>query len=339
MSGKLFFTLPDGRNAHLYQLRLADGFGVDITDFGGCVVSLFTPDAAGKLVDVALGWKEPADYMVNRPYFGAMVGRIPNRISGGRFELDGQIYQTYLNDHGVCTLHGGFGYCHRLWDVESATASELVLTLRSPHGDAGFPGELFVRVSYRVKADHTLEIETSASSDRPTVADLTNHTYFNLDGENYGSIADHFIVMKSGKVTETDDSLQPTGKLIDVAGTRYDLRNGRKFSDIYADYANGFDDNFVLSEKDHDYRENVAVVTAGHSGIRMALHTSRPGVQFYMGGFLNNQGKSFYPKHSGFCLETQGWPDSVNHPHFPQVRVEPGKPHHGISRYVFSVVK
>ena len=334
-----FFTLSDGREAELFKLRLADGFGADITSFGASIVSIYTPDADGKLTDVVLGWKNPEDYISNVCHFGAIVGRIPNRITKGRFELDGEIYQLYLNDNHRCTLHGAFGYSHRLWQVESVSPSEVIFTLFSPDGDAGFPGNLFVRAAYRLLADHTLEMEISAESDRPTVADFTNHVYFNLDGENTGSTADHVIAINSDKVTETDEYLLPTGRLIDVEGTRYDLRKGKKFSTIFAEHDGGFDDNFILADKDHVYQERVAEVTAGRSGIKLAVHTSRPGIQLYMGNFLNNTGKSFYPRCSGFCLETQNWPDSVNHPEFPSIRVEPGKPHHSITRYSFSVEK
>ena len=335
---KKFFTLPDGREAGLYRLQLADGFGADITDFGGCVTAIRTPDASGKLRDVALGWKDPADYLTNPGYLGALIGRVPNRISGGRFVLDGVTYQMVLNDNGCCTLHGGFGFSHRLWRVETATDSALTLTLFSPHGDAGFPGDLFVRASYRITACHTLELEISAECDRPTAADFTSHIYFNLDGEDSGVCDRHHIAVNAAEVTEVDDRLLPTGKLRAVEGTRYDLRRGKSFREIFAEYEPGFDDNFVLAHEDHHYQENAAVATGGASGIRLAVHTSRPGIQLYMGNFLSGPGKSGeYPRHGAFCLETQGWPDSVNHPDFPSIRVEPGRPFHGITRYQFSV--
>ena len=339
MKGEKFFTLPDDSAAELFKLRLPDGFGADITNFGGCVTSLFVHDAQGNLRDIALGWKNPADYMVNNCYFGTLVGRTANRISAGKFQLDGKIYQLHLNDNNVCSLHGGFGYSHRLWQVESATTTELILTLFSPHGDAGYPGNLFVRVTYRLRENHTFEIEYSAECDRPTVADFTNHTYFNLNGENSGSCSGHVITLAADFITETDNFLQPTGKLLKVDNTCFDLRSGRNFADIFSEHDGGFDDNFVISRTDHNYQENVAVVTA-ESGIKLKLHTSRPGIQLYMGGFLNNAaGKSRYPRNSGFCLETQCWPDAVNHPDFPSIRIEPGKPHHSITRYEFDTVK
>ena len=334
MNTETFFTLPDGRNAELIKLRLADGFGVDLTTFGGCLTALYAPDANGRLPDVLLGWKNPADYLTNPGYLGALVGRIPNRISGGRFTLDGKVYQMCLNDNNVCTLHGGFGFSHRLWDLESVSDTEAVLSLFSCHGDGGFPGDLKVKVSYRILANHTLEIEYYAESDRLTVADFTNHAYFNLDGENSASTAEHSIIIHADRVTETDKFLQPTGRILPVDGSRFDLRQAKKFREILAEYSNGFDDNFILSDGETACRE-VATVNAGSSGIKLTVSTTRPGIQFYMGGFLNDEGKSFYPRHSGFCLETQSWPDSVNHSHFPDVTIAPGKPHRSLTCYTF----
>ncbi len=336
MSREYFFTLPDKRIAELIKLRLPDGSGVDLTNFGGCLTSLYMPDNCGKLRDVLLGWKTPADYLTNPGYLGALVGRIPNRISGGRFTLDGRIYQMCLNDNNCCTLHGGFGFSHRLWEIGKVDEQEVELTLFSPDGDAGFPGNLTVTVTYRLLADHTLEIEYYAESDRLTVADFTNHAYFNLDGEDALVTGEHHALIHADRVTETDKFLQPTGKILPVAGSRFDLRQGKKFSEIFREYANGFDDNFILSDHEVDCRP-AAVVTAGNSGIRLTVETTRPGLQFYMGGFIDRAGKSPYRRHSGFCLETQSWPDSVNHSHFPNVTVAPGKPHRSVTRYVFDV--
>ena len=336
---KKFFTLSDGREANLYSLRLNDGFGVDITDFGGCVVSIFAPDREGKLLDVALGWKNPEKYITNPPYLGALVGRVPNRIGGGRFVLDGVTYQSCLNDKNASTLHGGFGYSHRLWTAEKVTETELVLVLTSPHGDAGFPGELKVRAIYRITSDHVLELEFFAETDRPTVADFTSHIYFNLDGDDSGYCGEHFMKVAADYVTEVDENLIPTGNLINVENTRFDIRSGKKFSDIYADYEGGFDDNFVLCNQNNVFRSDVAVITAGKSGIELAVDTDRPGVQIYMGG-ANGEGKNAkYDGLNAFCFETQNWPDAVNHDNFPSIRLDPGKTFHGITRYKFSVKK
>ena len=338
-----FFKLPDGRNVSLYHLRLADGFGADITDFGGCLTGLFVPDRQGNLRDVVLGWQQPEAYLENPGYLGALIGRVPNRIGGGRFTLDGKIYQTCLNDRDHSTLHGGFGFSHRLWEVENYSPTRLTLTLYSPDGDAGFPGALFIRASYALTAEHTLEMEISAESDRLTVGDFTSHAYFNLEGENSGVCNTHFITMKSDRVTDVDEFLVPTGNLTDVTGTRFDLRQGKSFRQIFAETPAGFDDNFIISAGDHTYLQNAAVVCAANSGISMSVHTSRPGIQFYMGEYLEDtpySGKNCrYLRHSGFCLETQCWPDSVNHSHFPQIHIAPGKPFHGITRLQFGIQK
>ena len=339
ISREKFFTAPDGRSAELIKLRSADGSGVDITNFGGCVVSLMVPDKNGSLTDVALGWKKPEDYLTNGCYFGALIGRIPNRIANGRFTFEGRVYQMCLNDNNRCTLHGGFGFSHRWWDIESISGNEVTLRLISPDGDGGFPGKIEVHAVYRWKEDHTLELEISAESDRPAVADFTNHTYFNLDGENYGSTLDHTVKIAADRVTVTDEFLQATGEILDVAGSRFDLRSGKSFRQIISENPSGFDDNFIIGDAYGVFRKNAAVVTAGHSGISMAVHTTAPGIQFYMGGFLNEDGKSRYLKHSGFCLETQNWPNAVNMPCFPSVRIEPGKGYHSISCYAFSTGK
>lgn len=340
MTGEKFFTLPDGREAKLFKLRQPDGSGADITNFGGCLVSLFIPDAAGNLRDVVLGWDKPEKYLDNFCNFGAIIGRVPNRISGGKFVLDGRVYQMILNDRNISTLHGGFSFAHRLWEVESATDKELILTLFSPHGDAGFPGNLFVRASYRFTCGHTLEVEITAESDRLTVADFTTHAYFNLDGEDHLSTSDHFIRIAADRFTEIDANLLPTGKVQNVSGTIMDLRRGMTMGEFLMLKPGGADDNFVIGENDRIFRKNAAYAIAGHSGITMAVHTNRPGIQFYMAGCLDQTvGKSIYPPYSGFCLETQCWPDAVNHDNFPDIFVKPGKPHHSITRFEFDTVK
>ena len=336
MNPEYFFTLPDQRQAHLFKLRLEDGFGVDITDFGGCMVSLFVPDKKGVLQDVILGWKNPESYLVNPGYLGALVGRVPNRIGGGKFTLNGKIYQMLLNDREHSTLHGGFGYSHRLWKVESATPTSLTLLLDSPDGDAGYPGRVHYRVRYNIYADHTLAMDfTAATDDEFAPADLTSHTYFNLNGDDSGVCLDHSIAIAAGKVTETDEFLVPTGKLLPVEKTIYDLRNGVSFAEILKKNTDGFDDNFILGDSDRVYRENAVVVHAEKSGITMKLHTNRSGIQFYMGKHLSadapaGKNGSYMPFH-GFCLETQSWPDSLNHRDFPSIIIAKGRPFHGIT--------
>lgn len=333
---KHFFDLADGRSADLYSLRLSDGFGADITNFGGCTVSLFAPDRNGRLRDVVLGWKDPAKYQKNPPFLGALVGRIPNRISNGRFELDGTTYQMILNDRRGSTLHGGFSFAHRLWEVAGHTETTLELYLKSPHGDAGFPGEIEIKVKYSLLEDHTFEFAFEITSDRLTVADLTNHAYFNLDGDDGGEVGGHFITVAADRITEINDIAQPTGNCPDVTGTYFDLRKGRFLKDSFAE-CGGFDHNFILGDVNNVYHENAATVYSEKSGILLAMSTDRPGVQVYTGGARGEGKNGEYVPKGAFCLETQNWPDAVNHPDFPSVKLNAGEKMSGITRYKFSV--
>ena len=337
-----FFQLPDGRTARLYSLRNSSGFGADITDFGGAIVRLLTPDRNGKLVDVVLGFAEPADYIENGPFFGALIGRVANRISNGRFTLGGKTYQLELNDsNGKNTLHGGRCYGRRLWEAEVVDDYTLKLTLNSPDGDAGFPGNVKVEVVYHITEDNALSIAYSGTSDAPTVLSLTNHSDFNLNGEGAGECGDHSIMIQAGRRTEVDEFLAPTGRNPEVAGTFYDLRAGKSFAKIHEENPNCFDDNFVLSDEAESFKENAAVAWSDRTGIELACSTTAPGVQFYMGFFLDGtlRGKteSSYPQFSAFCLETQLWPDAVNHPEFPSARLNPGGEYKQYTVYKFGV--
>lgn len=332
---KHFFELPDNKSASLYSLRLKDGFGADITDFGGCIVSLYTHDKHGKLRDVVLGWKEPEKYLKNPAYLGALVGRVPNRISNGRFTLDNTVYQMVLNDRRGSTLHGGYSFAHRLWQVTKHTPTELELYLKSPHGDAGFPGEIEIKAKYSLLKNHTLEFSFEITSDRTTVADLTNHAYFNLDGDNGGECGGHFIQVKADRITEINKIGQPTGKTPDVAGTYFDLRKGKLLSEAFA-AGNGYDHNFILGGKNNVYRENAAVVYSQKSGIKLIMHTDRPGVQIYTGGVRGEGKNGQYVPRGSFCLETQNWPDAVNNKNFPSIRLEKGEVMRGVTRYQFT---
>ena len=325
-----FFQLPDGGSATLYTLSGKDGFEVDVTDFGGALVAVRTPDRNGKCVDVLLGFGNPADYRENDPYFGALVGRYANRIGNARFTLDGKEYQLILNDepHNAC-LHGGDCYGRRPWQVKEAGRDFLTLTLESPDGDSGFPGKVCVEVTYRIVGGDALEIDYRGVSDAVTVLSMTNHAYFNLNGEGALEYGDHFIRIAADRHTEVSESLIPTGANPAVEGTDFDLRREKSFAEILQSKPNGFDDNFVLADRDGEMKPNVARARSARTGITLEVSTTAPGVQFYMGYFLSGSAKgkcgSGYPQFSGFCLETQLWPDAVNHPEFPSARLEPGK--------------
>ena len=278
------------------------------------------------------------DYEAERAYYGAVCGRVANRICEGKFTLNGVDYQLAINN-GPNHLHGGAtGFSHKVWK-SAVKDDKLVLTMESADGEENYPGNLTLNVTYSWSEDNEIGILYEATCDQDTLLNVTNHTYFNLDGENYGSTLDHTVKIAADRVTVTDEFLQATGEILDVAGSRFDLRSGKSFRQIISENPSGFDDNFIIGDAYGVFRKNAAVVTAGHSGISMAVHTTAPGIQFYMGGFLNEDGKSRYLKHSGFCLETQNWPNAVNMPCFPSVRIEPGKGYHSISCYAFSTGK
>ncbi len=337
-----FFKLADGTEAALYSLRNGSGFGADVTDCGGSLVSLFAPDRSGKMVDVLLGYRDPAVYMANPCYFGALIGRYANRIAGGGFTLDGVEYQLERNDSaGPNTLHGGLCYGRRMWRARVVDDATLELCLTSPAGDAGFPGKVEVTVLYHVTEANALELSYRATSDAVTVVSMTNHAYFNLNGEASGNCDGHFVRIAADRHTEVDRFLAPTGRNPGVAGTVYDLRSGRSFEEIHRQLPHCFDDNFVLGERAGEFRRDVAVVRSESTGIELRVSTDAPGVQFYMGYFLDGKamGKSGfgYPQYSAFCLETQLWPDAVHHPDFPSARLAPGEVYTQRTAYAFSV--
>ena len=329
MEVKDFFRTPAGESAKLYRLANRSGFEVDVTDFGGALVAIRTPDRGGRTTDVLLGYGNPSDYIANGSYFGAMIGRVANRISGGRFILDDREYVLPINDqNGKNTLHGGECWGRRMWRAEVIDDATLVLRLTSPDGDAGFPGTVEATAVCMVTEANELILDYTATADRPTVVSMTNHAYFNLAGEASGSCLDHRIRIAADRRTEVDEFLAPTGRNPRVAGTPYDLNSGRSFREIFAMLPRGFDDNFVLGDVNGVMRRDVASVMSESTGITMRVATSAPGVQFYMGYFLDGtaigkNGKG-YPQFGAFCLETQLWPDAVNQPDFPSARLDPG---------------
>ena len=334
-----FFDLPAGGHATLYSLRNADGFGVDITDFGASVTGVFVPDRSGMIRNVALSWGDPLDYITNSCYFGAAVGRLANRVGGGTFSLDGKTYRMALNDRNASMLHGGIGISRRLWTLENCSDSELLLSLDSPDGDGGFPGHLKITFFLRISPEHRVEMEFRAATDRKTVADFTNHTYFNLNGADSGICSGHEVMIAASGRTEVDENLIPTGAVKTLAGDAFDLRKFRSFEDIWQDIPGGFDDNFILNDRPGVWVEKAAVVRAEKSGIRLTVDTDRPGIQFYMGGGLNGECGpcGAYRPGSGFCLETQSWPDSVNHPEFPSVVITPEQGYHSTTVWSFDI--
>ena len=349
------FGTFENRDVDLYTLTGDDGASVKITTYGGIITAWTAPDRAGKLADITLGFGDLASYTSDRylasgPFLGAVIGRYGNRIGGARFSLEGVEYRLGAND-GPNNLHGGpRGFDKRVWDVASARAGEsarLELTYVSADGEEGFPGKLSTRVVYTLSPGNVLEIDYSATTDRATVVNLTQHTYFNLAGEGSGDILGTELQLNASRMTPVDEHLIPTGELADVTGTPFDFRGAKAIgarvneADRQLEYAGGYDHNLVI-DRDSD----VGLVLAARaydpvSGRRLEVHTTEPGIQFYCGNFLDGSfvGKSGRPygRRSGFCLETQHFPDSPNKPGFPSVSLEPGETYRTTTVFKVSV--
>lgn len=330
-----FGQLSDGREAELITLKNANGIELDVTNYGGIITRLLAPDTSGQMADIVLGYDNLAQYQQLNPYFGAIIGRYGNRIANGRFTLNGQQYQLATND-GDNHLHGGdSGFDKKLWQMTPFTqpdATGVELTLLSPDGDEGYPGNLQVKVVYRLTNDNELQMSFSATTDKTTVVNLTQHSYFNLAGN--GDILDHQLMIPASHITPVAKGLIPTGELQPVAGTVFDFRQPKAIGrDINADDAQlklgqGFDHNFVLKHKADDELVLAARVLEPDSGRVLEVLTDAPAVQFYSGNFLDGtiSGKGrTYAHRSGFCLEPQHFPDSPNHSHFPSTVLQPGQ--------------
>lgn len=344
-----FNLVVNGKQVRLYTLSNASDMKVAITNYGGRVVSILVPDKEGKLTDVALGYEKLSGYEKQKePFFGAIIGRYGNRIGKGKFSLDGKDYQLELND-GVNTLHGGTsGFYAKVWDATQPNDSTLMLSLVSPDGEGGYPGNLKVNVTYTLTSSDGLKIDYQAKSDKKTVINLTNHTYFNLSGEGDSTILDHVLRIHANNITPIDTTLIPTGELMPVAGTPFDFTQpiaiGKRINQDHPQLKNGkgYDHNFVLNKKSG--LVEVASVYSPKSGIKLHVITEEPGLQFYSGNFLNGEthdgkGGHAYLYRSAFCLETQHFPDSPNKPNFPSTVLNPGETYHTTTIYQFSIIK
>ena len=344
-----FETVIDGKKTALYILKNKNGLEASITNYGGKVVSLIVPDRNGVFADVVLGFSSIQDYLkANGPYFGALIGRYGNRIAKGSFTLDGQTYKLATNN-GPNGLHGGKkGYNAVVWDAVQPDAHTLELSYLSPDGEEGYPGNLTVKVTYQLTDDNELKIEYSANTDKNTVINLTHHSFFNLAGECNGTINDHILMINADKYTPVDERLIPTGELAPVAGTPFNFRVAKPIAqDLFTpnkqlDCGKGYDHNFVLTKtlRNGDALSLAARITDPVSGRSMEVLTNEPGLQFYGGNFLNGSdvGKSKKPYlfRTAFCLETQHFPDSPNHPNFPSTELKPGEKYHSVCIYKFS---
>ena len=344
----LFGVLPDGREVHSWRLQGSGGVSCEVLDYGGIVRTLHVPDREGRPDDVVLGFDTLDEYVTRSPYFGALVGRYANRIAGGRCVVDGRPIQLTRND-GNNHLHGGrVGLDRVVWHAEpyrDGDRAGLVFSHRSHDGSEGYPGNLDVQVTCGVTDDNSLSFEYRATSDAATVINLTQHSYFNLAGHASGSVEGHELVIAASRFTPVDAELIPTGELRGVTGTGFDFRAGRRVGEhIDADdeqhgFGKGYDHNWVLDHDGHDAWD-VTLCDRG-TGRLMRIRTSEPGVQFYSGNVLTTmRGKdgATYRRRGGLCLETQHFPDSPNHPAFPDTVLRPGEVFRSMTTLNFSTV-
>lgn len=338
--------LPDGTNIELYTLRNANGMTVKITTYGAAIVSIMTPDRSGKFDDVALGFDSLEGYLSkNNGSLGATVGRYANRIAKGRFTLDGEMYQLAINND-VNHLHGGdVGFDDVRWTAEiaktavSSSEPSLKLNHYSPHGDEEYPGNMRVSVTYTLTNDNAIRLDYEAAADRPTIINLTNHTYFNLAGK--GKVLDHVLMINADRYTPFDETQIPTGKIDPVAGTPLDFRQPKPISSRFSELEKGYDHNYVLNRADANDKSMIlaARVTDPSSGRTMEVRTTEPGLQLYTSYWLDaagGHGGVKYVPGSGLCLETQHYPDSPNHPEFPSTVIRGGEVFKSTTVYRFS---
>lgn len=346
---KNFETVTDGDSTHLYTLQNATGASVSVTNYGGRIVALTVSDKNDNLTDVVVGLSSVAAYQTStEPYFGALIGRVGNRIAKGKFSLNGKNYTLYTNN-GPNTLHGGKkGYQDVVWKVTATTDSTLSLSYLSKDGEEGFPGNLNITVTYTWTLDNSLKIDYQATTDKTTVVNLTNHAFFNLNGEGSGTINNHVLQIFADQYTPVDSTLIPTGKLEQVAGTPFDFRQpaviGERLDtskNQQLKYGNGYDHNYVLNNGDSHTLHPAAVVSGDQSGIVMKVFTTEPGLQFYGGNFM--QSKNIFLNgakddfRTAFCLETQHFPDAPNHKNFPSIVLNPGQVYHTTTVYQFGL--
>lgn len=346
-----FGTLPDGQRIEVVTLTGDHGVSARVISYGAALQSLKLPDRNGKLADVVLAYPDLTDYVENPQYFGATVGRFANRIAKGKFTLDGKPHQLTINN-GVNSLHGGTkGFDKVAWTVTMVTKSpapSVTLQYISPDGDQGYPGKLTATATYTLKSDSELEIDYTATTDKPTIVNISNHTYWNLSGEGSGSVLDDVLTLPADSFTPTDTTAIPTGEFRPVAGTDFDFRQGMPIGEHIRDgrskqllIGHGYDLNWVISRKPATQLRQVAKVADPHSGRVLTLMSTQPGLQFYSGNFLDgtSKGKSnrIYRQGDAFVLEPQLFPDTPNQPDFGSGRLDPGQTYHNHIVYRFSV--
>lgn len=327
-----------------YTLASAGGVRVKLLDYGAIIQSLEVPGREGA-ADVVLGFDTLYDYLKGHPFFGAVAGRVANRIPGGRFSIDGEEYRLGVNAPFGNHLHGGYrGFDKYVWESEAyGDGGSECLRLRrlSPHGEEGYPGNLDTTITYRLNHENVFTFEVTATTDRATIVNVVQHAYFNLAGHASGDIRGHKLAIAADAVTPTDENLAPTGEIMAVADTPFDLREPTLLGAAMEKTGGVFDINYVLRPSEERLKP-CARLEDPASGRRMAIATTAPGLQFYNGHKIFEQeqvgkGGHRYPAWAGLCLETQAFPNAVNHPSFPAMVVRPGETYHHQTSYTFSV--
>ena len=346
---KDFTDTVDGKPTDLYVLKNSRGVTLAITNYGGRFVGLWVPDKNGGMKDVVVGFKAVNEYINStEPYFGATIGRVGNRIAKGKFTLDGKEYTLFTNN-GPNTLHGGKkGFQAVVWDAQQANDSTLILKYTAKDGEEGFPGNLNVTVTYGINNNNEVTMNYEATTDKKTVVNLTNHAFFNLNGEGSGTINNHVLQINADGYTPVDATLIPTGIIAPVAATPFDFTKPMSIgsrldtaANVQLQYGKGYDHNFALRNNNTTGLQHAATIAGDVSGIVMEVHTQEPGLQFYGGNFMQSQnvfkGGSKDDFRTAFCLETQHFPDAPNQASFPSIILEPGKTYRTSSVYKFSV--
>jgi aldose 1-epimerase len=336
-----FGKLPDGRDVRLVVLKNRNGTTAKIMNYGALLTELNIRDARGNFTNVVLGFSSLDEYLKGHPFFGAIAGRYANRIGQGKFSLDGKEY-TLAKNNGPNHLHGGkVGFDKKIWEIAMVDADRGAIVqfrYRSPDGEEGYPGNLDVTVTYTLGDDDSLRIDYTGTTDKTTVVNLTNHSYFNLAG--FGNILDHELMIKAKHYTPVDDGLIPTGEIAPVKGTPLDFTSSHPIGERIAELkkTGGYDHNFVLADKMRRKPQMAARARDPKSGRVMEVHTTEPGVQLFTCNFEVNRtgvGGVKYGRHAGFCLETQHFPDSPNKPNFPSTTLKPGETYRSSTIFKF----
>lgn len=342
-------TTDSNKQTHLYTLKNSQGMEVCITNFGGRIVSVMVPDRKGKMTDVVLGFDSVADYQHIPSDFGASIGRYANRINKGQMVIDGDSIQLPLNNFGHC-LHGGpTGWQYQVYEGTQTNDSTLQLVMKSPDGDNNFPGNVEAHVTYALTADNAISISYSATTDKTTVINMTNHSYFNLNGDPSKPATDCILYVAADSITPVDRTFMTTGEMMAVAGTPFDFNTPKTIAPSVTDFTNeqvkfgnGFDHNWVLKTKG-DISQLAAKLTSPATGITLEVYTDEPGIQVYTGNFLDGKVKGkkgiAYPQRASVCLETQHYPDSPNKPQWPSTILEPGQTYQSHCIFKFGVEK